>query len=81
MENKRRNSKKYRSIYENYFKKKIPAGWVVHHIDCNENNNTPLNLIAMPERMHNKMHSLITKHKKFPNRKEIDDFISSWMNE
>ena len=78
---KRRDSKKYRSIYETFFKKKIPDGWVVHHIDCNETNNKPMNLIAMPERMHNKMHSLMSKHRKVPNRQEIERFIESWLNE
>lgn len=35
----------------------IPIGWVIHHIDADKKNNRPINLIAMPAKLHNEIHS------------------------
>lgn len=35
----------------------IPQDWVIHHIDFDRENNNPLNLVAIPKRLHNAYHS------------------------
>ncbi len=35
----------------------IPDGWVVHHLDHNRLNNEITNLIALPESVHDAVHS------------------------
>lgn len=37
----------------------FPKRWVVHHIDENKLNNSPENLIAMPSKLHNTIHSFM----------------------
>lgn len=43
----------YRKLWENYFNKKIPPGYEIHHIDGNFNNNdiTNLQLVTMEEHL------------------------------
>ena len=73
----KRNSKLYRQIYvENYGR--IPDGWVVHHINVDECDNRPENLIAMPERLHSFMHSKMHLTGQVPGRTEIQSFIKEW---
>ncbi len=50
----------HRVVYEKAFGK-IPRGWVVHHVDENKKNNTPLNLVAMPTELHNRIHTVMVR--------------------
>ena len=36
--------------------KKVPDGWVIHHVDERKNNNDPSNLVALPPRIHRELH-------------------------
>ena len=47
---------KYRSIWEQHFRVKIPEGYVIHHKDKNRDNNDPHNLLCMPPDEHAKLH-------------------------
>lgn len=35
----------------------IPKGYVIHHKDCNHNNNTPTNLVVLPKNAHRLLHT------------------------
>lgn len=55
----------HRSVYAKHWGY-VPQGWIVHHIDHVKTNNDPMNLIAMPEKLHGKLH---TKLRRENNRK------------
>lgn len=38
-----------------------PRHWVVHHIDENPSNNSPDNLIALPEKLHVDIHNIMRR--------------------
>lgn len=42
----------HRLIWEEYHQKKLPDGWVVHHLNGIRGDNRPENLIAMPKGKH-----------------------------
>jgi hypothetical protein len=54
----------------------IPKGWVVHHVDADKLNNSPDNLIALPEKMHNTIHQIIP----LPQRETLVEFVSRYLN-
>ena len=58
---------KYRSIWEQHFRIKIPEGYVIHHKDKDQNNNNPHNLLCMPRDEHNKLHWDMGDHNKEEN--------------
>lgn len=39
-------------VWEEYHKKLLPEGWVIHHINGIKSDNRPRNLLAMPKRKH-----------------------------
>lgn len=39
----------------------FPPEWVVHHIDFNRTNNSPENLIALPNELHQQLHRLMRR--------------------
>jgi HNH endonuclease len=45
----------HRLVYELHYGA-IPKGNIVHHIDCNPENNAPENLISLPNLFHNRLH-------------------------
>jgi hypothetical protein len=45
-------------VWEKYHRRKLPRGWVVHHLDGNPLNNDVSNLEAMPHAAHNSLHRL-----------------------
>lgn len=45
----------HREIYKKHWGL-IPKGWVVHHINFVKTDNDPMNLIAMPEKLHGQLH-------------------------
>jgi len=71
-----RDSKLYRKVCEIHHGP-IPQDWVVHHIDCNELNNNPENLIAMPRQDHTKLHVLMSRHNKILSRKQIEQYLET----
>jgi hypothetical protein len=61
----------HREIYKHAYGS-IPAGWVVHHVDGNKSNNTTENLVAIPRRMHDRLHSACRKNRQpLPSKKDI----------
>jgi len=46
----------YVQIAETYFNKKLSKDEIVHHIDGNQNNNEPENLIIMKRSQHSRIH-------------------------
>jgi len=45
----------HRLVWEQTHKREIPKGWIVHHLNGIKSDNRPENLIAVPEKKHNKM--------------------------
>ncbi|BCO11479.1 hypothetical protein GEOBRER4_n2798 [Citrifermentans bremense] len=43
-------------VWERWHRKEVPRGWVIHHINENPSDNDPLNLIALPKRLHRELH-------------------------
>ena len=39
----------------------IPTGFVIHHYDCNPDNNSPNNLVMLPSTDHRKIHCQISR--------------------
>lgn len=46
----------YRKFYEQQTGVKLPAGYDVHHIDFNRENNEIRNLVALPQQLHTLYH-------------------------
>lgn len=46
----------YRKLFCDYYNVKIPTDWDVHHIDYDHNNNDPSNLVALPKKLHRRLH-------------------------
>lgn len=57
----------------------FPSDWVVHHIDENKKNNKPENLIAMPRKLHDKLHGLIRKTRLTFNRVRVQAMVDAWV--
>lgn len=55
---------------------KIKSGWVIHHLDENPRNNAPENLVQLPERVHNLLHSFQNKHGRRLSREEVVRFTN-----
>jgi hypothetical protein len=49
----------YRGFYELHTKLKIPENFIIHHIDFNRQNNTLINLVCVPNKLHIQYHTLI----------------------
>ena len=48
----------------------IKEGEVVHHLDCQRDNNSPNNLLVLSSAMHCKLHKWMNKHSITPSEKE-----------
>lgn len=53
--------KKYKKIYEDACKIKIPKDYDIHHIDFNHKNNDIMNLVMLPRKLHSKYHQLLNQ--------------------
>lgn len=51
--------KNYRKKYERFYGEEIPEGYDVHHLDMNRNNNSIVNLVAVPKEVHRRYHKAI----------------------
>lgn len=47
----------YRKFYQEQTKTKLPKNFEVHHIDLNRENNDITNLVAIPKKLHQELHS------------------------
>lgn len=47
----------YRKYYKNYYNIDFDKKYVVHHIDCNRENNNIHNLVLLPVELHIKYHN------------------------
>lgn len=68
----------HRHIYTNVHGK-IQPGWVIHHIDENKLNNDIGNLIALPERLHNKIHDYMRKRRVHLDRHSCEEFLKKFL--
>lgn len=66
----------HRKIYRETFGRP-PKGWHVHHIDYNKYNNSAANLIALPKRLHEWIHTNF-KLEECPNREYLMLKIEVW---
>ena len=57
-------------VWEQYHKKSLPQGWVIHHLNGIRNDNRPCNLVALPN---NKHRYLIATFKKKIRETEIEN--------
>lgn len=46
----------YRKIWKEHNNQKIPAGYHIHHIDGNRENNDPVNLMCLSAEDHHQLH-------------------------
>lgn len=65
----KRTNTNYRKIWENFNHTKIPKGYHIHHIDGNNKNNDPSNLLCVSPQEHFTMHmkqgDIVAIHGKF----------------
>lgn len=59
---------------------RFPRQWVVHHIDFNIENNSPENLIALPRKLHDHIHSAMKKNNVRFDRKTIEGYLKPYKN-
>ena len=52
-----------RKIWLNFYGRKIPLGYLIHHMDFNYKNNEPWNLFLVTKGEHNKIHGIHGKRK------------------
>lgn len=68
-------SKDFKSIeHIRIYKEEIgdyPPDWQIHHIDCNKQNNSIDNLIAIPRDLHYKLHRMMKKFFRHFSRDDI----------
>lgn len=57
----------------------FPKDWVVHHVDANKKNNTPVNLIALPRRLHDRLHTMMRRQKIVFSRDQIHQMLQSYL--
>lgn len=57
----------------------FPKEWIVYHIDKNKKNNSPDNLIAMPRKLHDKIHALMSKKRILLNRAGVQSMVSAYV--
>lgn len=56
----------------------VPKNWCIHHIDENQSNNDPNNLLVLSLKAHNSLHSFL-RHQRFTLEKSRDDnFENCW---
>lgn len=67
----------HRICYLNEFPD-TPRHYHIHHIDCNKLNNTLDNLIAIPEKVHFKIHNEIIRLGRIIQRWEIKHYVDQY---
>lgn len=68
----------HRRIYKEHHKK-IPYGWIVHHIDMDKKNNAIENLIALPSHCHDQIHGQMRARNKLLTREQTEQFLESYL--
>lgn len=46
-------------MWEDFYRKPVPPGCIIHHLDWNKNNNTIGNLICLTVDEHERIHNII----------------------
>ena len=47
---------KHQKVWKEATGKELPAGWVIHHINGDHNDNCANNLVALPKNIHDSLH-------------------------
>ena len=74
---KRNGEMLHRAIWEHYSGKKIPKGYIIHHIDGNRGNNDYSNLMCVSPAEHAKIHGWGNQKKEWlkDHPERVQDFI------
>jgi hypothetical protein len=59
---------------------RFPQDWIVHHIDFDKKNNHPDNLVAMPRKLHDRIHTVMTQERTKFDRKTIEGYLRPYKN-
>lgn len=57
----------------------FPPTWVVHHIDGVKTNNEPVNLIALPRNLHERLHHAMKKLQRMLSRAECESALKCFL--
>lgn len=67
----------HRKLYKEHYGE-IPKKYIIHHIDCIKTNNSIYNLIALPKRLHEIIHTKIKNQKRIIPREEIEILLNNY---
>lgn len=67
----------HRLIFMRAYRKMIPEGWVIHHLDGNHENNHYTNLIAVPWKIHTAYHRTYAAAKTDPLH-HLKETVKGW---
>ena len=56
----------HRAVWEKFHGQKIPSGYVIHHVDGNDHNNDPSNLVLLTKSDHIALHHQLRREGKDP---------------
>lgn len=67
------HKKLHRLIWEKHYRKPVPKGYVIHHIDRNPVNNQINNLQCVEERLHTQYHNRLKNFKQYGYRRPSEE--------
>jgi hypothetical protein len=62
----------YRQIYKDLFGD-IPTGYVIHHINNDHYDDKPINLVAIPRKLHCQYHNAYNRLKEYDPQRMVSD--------
>lgn len=68
----------HRVIAESILKRTLHSNEVVHHLDCNVQNNDITNLLIITRRQHTRLHSFLRTQRVILEKSNIENFENCW---